>query len=840
MQGFRVICRPLCFLWLILVAALDQVGSIQVISQFTTTLLSNYPSTSTECRAKISYPVIGYACGKNLYFGLYLKRLESIICDCIWSNKFLVFANTVVYFKTSEDRNPDAIIKATHYQIKGGGPDPSFESSNAKFVFAGKKVTDGILNHVQVNNTHFIFAFVDASESETDVYKPKLKRYFEEFGSQRILEAPTTPAPKKWMIVTVLDLESLMFIKTAELELDTSLSNSWEDVKVSYVGTHSNHLFFHIQIDQNAQILVSTVQNSMRMRKVAEWKGDSFRLESPLSLFHGYILTHTKEGIVLSAQDDCDLGRLLTNDSPSSRYSLQDPLVPKQQLKLGRLKLVKTSLLMNGLGLVITVSQENNLMVYGSYYRSSLVQGGFAAQDFPSEELVMSKLIPVLQKDFKGQILDIEVSNTFFPVEDLDLRPVELTILLLNRTDDLMRLTAPLCPPNHLLEATPDGHYSHKCRLVTEPRYYSPGLQSNEVKQFDDQLSSLHNGDLLVDEGLAYTAGYLTAMAKFSLESSNIHADGARIICDTQNSTKEGQELPPTKRCFGSRPSRSSKCTLYTDCYNCSMDVGCLWNNTNHTCDLLSFGPDPKDTQELSHYNKTIYFTGSKALDLAAMKIHNTCPKRFDMKVENYQGGSYYNLSLIPGKSGEPILVRRGFAYSIDIGDKSDVFDYSVRIELFDGVWPKESGQSPVMIFRGAKISNSKYSYRDTAASSTLQVNLFEFLRKWRHTGNTNSVSGMYTAESLSISIIFPEDTIVNGTLRLHLVETDRWLTEFMVYAFVFIVLSFVVGVLCMLSCLGCARWFLIRTGRAVPPFLQRYIKPILRNYKFYLARSEE
>lgn len=821
----------------LLVSLIGLSQTIQVLSQFSTTVLSNYPSSSRDCAGKISAPVIAYACGRTLYFGLFLKRLESVTTTNTWASKYLVFANTVVYFKSAEERTSDAIIKATHYQIKGGGPDPSFESSNAKFIF-GKKVIDGDLHHVQANNTHFVFSFIDAVDGENDAYKPRIRKYFEEFDSSRLLQDPPSTQVKKWLIVTILDIESTMFIKTAEIELDASLSTNWEDVKVSYLGLYQNRQLFHTQIDKNTHMVLGTVQNSLRMSVLAQWKGDTFVLESPLSPLLGYTFVHSSEGLVLSAQEHRTFNRLLAQESVLSESTFREAFVSKQVFNLRSPKLAKTTEIVNGLGMLLTVSQDNNLVVYGSYYRSRWVQGGFSSQDLSSDELVLSKFTPVLQKEFKGQILDVEISHMMFPGEEAELRPFELNILLLNRTDDLIRLVAPICPPNYLLEVTSDLSSSHRCRPVTGVRHYSPGLQSNEVKEFDDKLSSLENGDLLVDEGLAYTAGYMAAIVKFSLESPNIYLHEGKLVCAAESKIPKSSEWSAGERCFGNRPARGTQCHLYSDCFNCSLDIGCLWNNSNHICDKFRFGDDPREIHDLSHYDNSVYFTGSKALDLAAMKIHNTCPKRFDMQVENYQGGSYYNLSLVPEKLGEPVLVRRGFAYSIDIGDKSEVFDYSVRIELFNSIWPKDAGQSPVMIFRGAKVSKSQYNYRDTATSGTVQVNMFEFLRKWRHTGNSNSVSGMYTAESLSISIIFPEDTIVNGTLKLHLVETDRWLTEFMVYTFVFLVLGFVVGVLCLLSCLGCARCFLIRTGRPVPNCLQRYIKPILRNYKFYLANK--
>lgn len=114
---------------------------------------------------------------------------------------------------------------------------------------------------------------------------------------------------------------------------------------------------------------------------------------------------------------------------------------------------------------------------------------------------------------------------------------------------------------------------------------------------------------------------------------------------------------------------------------------------------------------------------------------------------------------------------------------------------------------------------------------------LFELNRKWRRVDG-RAVTGNFMASNLSLTIIFPEDTIVNGTLAIHIFESDIWIYEMMIYIFAVLVVGFIFGMVMMLLVIACIRWYLLRVGRDVPDCLKKYIKPINHDYKFFLKNK--
>lgn len=89
---------------------------------------------------------------------------------------------------------------------------------------------------------------------------------------------------------------------------------------------------------------------------------------------------------------------------------------------------------------------------------------------------------------------------------------------------------------------------------------------------------------------------------------------------------------------------------------------------------------------------------------------------------------------------------------------------------------------------------------------------LFELNRKWRR-HNERRVVGTFAATNLSVTIIFPEDTFVIGTMSMHILKSDFWMYELLIYIFDVVVFGFIFGLLLLLLVLACVRFYLIRTG---------------------------
>ena len=106
-------------------------------------------------------------------------------------------------------------------------------------------------------------------------------------------------------------------------------------------------------------------------------------------------------------------------------------------------------------------------------------------------------------------------------------------------------------------------------------------------------------------------------------------------------------------------------------------------------------------------------------------------------------------------------------------------------------------------------------------------------MRKWR-TQDGKSIVGTFVASNLSLSIIFPEDTLVKGVFSIHIFEDDMWLYEMIISVFALLLISIISIMLCCVLCLSVLRCMIHCSGGEVPRCLRKWIKPIPRDYRFY------
>ena len=164
------------------------------------------------------------------------------------------------------------------------------------------------------------------------------------------------------------------------------------------------------------------------------------------------------------------------------------------------------------------------------------------------------------------------------------------------------------------------------------------------------------------------------------------------------------------------------------------------------------------------------------------------------------------------------------------MGYKLENLQYSMRIDMFKEIRPLNNGPSPVLIFREQKVEQlHSITERNVLYDDLMMIELTTLKRL----NNRDSINLQFVASNLSISVLFLEDTLVKGGLEMHLLETDMWIYEVMVYAFAAVILGFIFSLVTILCVMSCIRCILVRTGRDVPRCLKKYLKPILRDYKF-------
>lgn len=84
----------------------------------------------------------------------------------------------------------------------------------------------------------------------------------------------------------------------------------------------------------------------------------------------------------------------------------------------------------------------------------------------------------------------------------------------------------------------------------------------------------------------------------------------------------------------------------------------CAWNIENYTCGRFTVGNTSEQTKEEESYlERHLFETGYLALDLAALKIHESCSKRNDIPLKIDSFGDFTNVSIGTDNIDEPMLV---------------------------------------------------------------------------------------------------------------------------------------------------------------------------------------
>ena len=157
-------------------------------------------------------------------------------------------------------------------------------------------------------------------------------------------------------------------------------------------------------------------------------------------------------------------------------------------------------------------------------------------------------------------------------------------------------------------------------------------------------------------------------------------------------------------------------------------------------------------------------------------------------------------------------------------------------MELFSKIVTRDGGESPSLLIREEKLSSVE-DMKLVLRNNYEAADMFELTRKWRRMDG-NGVSGGFFATNLSLSIIFPEDAYVNGSMIIHIIETDMWIYDVIVYCFLTLIISFVAGIFLFLITIALIRCYYTRTGRELPEFLKKFMKPIIRDYRFYVKNK--
>lgn len=114
---------------------------------------------------------------------------------------------------------------------------------------------------------------------------------------------------------------------------------------------------------------------------------------------------------------------------------------------------------------------------------------------------------------------------------------------------------------------------------------------------------------------------------------------------------------------------------------------------------------------------------------------------------------------------------------------------------------------------------------------------MFELNRKW-HTRRKGIVEGSFSASNLSMSLLFPEDTIITGKLTIHFFISDLWILDYALYGFSLIVIFMIFSTFSFILMIGCLRLCIDWWGGEVPDCFKICIRPIVRGYDHYVKKK--
>lgn len=114
---------------------------------------------------------------------------------------------------------------------------------------------------------------------------------------------------------------------------------------------------------------------------------------------------------------------------------------------------------------------------------------------------------------------------------------------------------------------------------------------------------------------------------------------------------------------------------------------------------------------------------------------------------------------------------------------------------------------------------------------------MVEYRRKWRGLRN-NRIERALTAANLSLTIIFPEDTLVTGMIVGHFFVTDLWLIDTALYLFSMIVISMVFMTFSFVALLGALRCLIECNGGDIPNCLKNCLKATVHSYDHYVKKG--
>lgn len=594
------------------------------------------------CEGKISYPYVGLVCENTFNFFMYSKFLNISDLSDLPSrstNRFVLIKNHVLSVgkKLVFGGKLETVINITRFITKGQGESTSFDATPRVNLFK-RSIIDAQLFTTHADNTDYLFSTVLVDKPQEDNSTAKQKLYFDPFDDRRLLQE-SSPINGRWLSSYVYDKDNLELMRISDLDFsEFSFIQDWQSLKITFLTRlASNRLIFMAVFDTSKVFLLATKSNSLAMSVV--YHNDFGKTIKSLETKAGYLFILTETSVEICTPDHSKIEAIIAAFDNQEKTNL----VNKDYLRVNQ-RIVLEGLLPDGipLNLKVYTTQFNMIMMGVSSSRKLLLFGSHILQisGNSTTKSILSIFFQAGEVDFKSRILDFQLISP----QQLNLANEagvlfahQIFILRQENNGIFYKKLVPICPPNHELIMSNPAF----CKPMQDTSMkYMLGLQSNEVADCPmSKESSISQAYLCSDVETAVSS----ALSEVQFSNSN-----GSITCKSSN----------PEECFFSPQKKKVNCSIFTDCFNCSMVGSCAWTNEGK-CDKFVSGNNTVEFLKIEEnfLEEHLFETGYLALDIAALKIEAACQKRTDIpiKIESY--GEFTNVSIGTDNYEEPMLV---------------------------------------------------------------------------------------------------------------------------------------------------------------------------------------
>jgi len=596
---------------LILLSLFYSTHSVQLIQKKHEEQLKTYGYSGKDCEGRISSTVVSLQCGSSLVFGTWAKKTNGSELTGGHKNsinRHVLVEDTVINLRPMDFVDNGALV-ATHFEIKGGGEEPSFES-RTRIQHFKKKVLDGDIFHALAENSHFLFNLVlfQKGDGNQDTEKPKTKRTsdpFDEEVRRRVLESSQTA---RALLVYLFDHHTLDIIRTAEVDFQKYPISKWQYMSITFLArVHENRLVFLAVFDNTKRYLLYTNLNSLTMSVLPTFATNdtllqaetSSRIES-LHSCRGYVFVQTEDTVIVYTVNKKAIDQAIADKDGKG---IDEYLRLVQRIPLGK-----------KIGSVQVKVFAKNDLIRLVFHTSTDIQVWESLYNEKDRSIFFLSIEDKLPRRIIG------IGGTATNIETLTQ----------SEAGEFSAITIPICPPNERL--MPDLVPAMCSHLIDKSDKYILGGQSNEARDCREISTTLS-----VEIPRSFICTDFQKMRKYLLAPN-----------ETYIPNLDNYESPSSLKQFN--------CAPHSDCYNCSMMALCRWDNIVHKCQPIKFKYEPD--KSYNYLKGEALETGTLTLDLASLKIHKDCPRREDLKIDTYQGKDYWNLSIVtPPNSNELTLV---------------------------------------------------------------------------------------------------------------------------------------------------------------------------------------